>query len=404
MIKTIFILFLITACDFKNKVPTTNDTQKDNQQKENPGITYDILPLNEPNRYSIRLKWNISNNEIWTLYKEEEGKPTILLNVVYSYEKEFTDSKIEAGKKYRYFLSCANETEKLSTNLISIPVDIELNNRPIRGIIETNRIFMRGKILTEGQDIRIKANEIISQDAIIDSSPLQQKLQEGEKGKNCGSTFIFSNRLIGNISIYCKAMDGAIGKTGENGEMGKNGEKGENGTFTKRFKAPPFSAPMSFEQYLEQVRRGLDFTPEWYSQRFICTKSPENGSPGWPGYDGKDGYKGGDGGDSGVILIKINEESTFKVETDINVGNGGPGGQGGAGGKGGIGGKAGDLEPEVPKKAHKYICPPAKDGINGPDGKPGRKGPNGEKGKFNLVCIKIGEKLKGDCHFFGIYE
>lgn len=363
-----------------------------------------IEGLREPNQYQVVIKWDEPRLERnWILYRKESDDIPVPLHKEADPACSYIDSSVISGKNYRYLLkSTDSEAISLEAGPVSIPVDLVIDGATEITRAKVNRLFFRkgAHINSKGTPISFEVNEIVSEDATIDMSPVRRVMSPGTDGNSCGPITIKAIQASGNLELICNAENGSDGTDGHNGSdgtVGTCGNPGDWGMNPELYKCLVHDFVDSVERQMRRYPRPPGH-PEWNFtlaglQRFICSRPPANGGPGGPGIVGKDGGPGGNGGNAASIFVSVENASTFELKIDNNPGRAGLGGRGGNGGKGGRGGPPGELD-------QGHLCPPAKPGPNGPDALSGRTGAPGEQGKRLPVCIRLGDKVEGDCRQF----
>lgn len=258
-------------------------------------------------------------------------------------------------------------------------IDFVVNNHVIlTGVPEKigRLIFMKDAILsTDGSDLVLVVDEIISHSGTISTFPISTKPRAGGSGKSGGSLRLETRTGRGRLTILSHGQDGAQGTKGRVGASGSKGPRGRSGVS---------------DSIVECL---MPFQPAFCATRNYCKKQTGDGGLGGQGKKGGAGTQGGNGGNSAQVFVKIEDPSQLNIFTDIQVGLGGLGGLGGDGGKGGKGGDGG-------KRDHAKECRVAKQGpigLRGPQGAQGRSGSDGLK---MPVCLVLGTARIGDCDAF----
>ncbi len=237
-------------------------------------------------------------------------------------------------------------------------------------------------IKTHGQDVTLRIGELISEDAIINTTPNPEVSLAGEAGTSGGYLKIYAAKAQGKLHIISSGQDGAKGKTGAKGLSGNKGGQGHNAE-TKRECVFPWSLAPNDTGRPEPEPR--------CSWENLCHRAPGNGGQGHGGHQGHPGTPGLDGGDSAMVLVDVADPSNFKVTYEVRVGTGGLGGLGGEGGDGGPGGDPGHGN---------NVCGHASAGPIGPKGPQGASGKRGSEGSEKPLCLRLGNLEVGDCNEF----
>jgi hypothetical protein len=217
-------------------------------------------------------------------------------------------------------------------------------------------ILQRGaRFNTEGANLRIEADELIADNAVIQTFHNGQKATVGKSGRDGGTLEIVATHATGSLLIEMRGENGGDGNPGKMPDENLRGATGYTG-------------------------QDAVYSGSYETKIVLNTKATDGGSglQGKPGYSGENGFKGGD---SGKLTIKIKNSENFKLETRRFQGLGGAGGIGGDGGPGGFGGVAG--KDRMAQQA--YTSP----GAPGPQGPRGPTGTPGSSGGFEKICKEI---------------
>ncbi len=385
------VVNLLSGCDQKGEQP----------KKVAPeGLftaTAEALP--EPYKYQVRLKWETDGTpQLWLLDRYEVGQREKVREtiVVDGKQSEFTDSEIESGKRYTYYL-IAQGTFKFGLKAeVKIPRDMELKgevrNPDLTGV---NRLYLREgtKIVTEGSNLTIDVTELNVERGTIETFPLSQKAQPNSGGRSGGTITVKAVRAHGTLQIIGHGESGGAGMDGPNGRDGAQGPQGVPGVYELK---PNEQLPMYCDA-AERARLKAYYAGKAYNDPsarwdlwFFCSQQTGDGGTGARGEDGHDGMNGGKGGDSARVLVQIKTDSDLTVSVISEPGQGAIGGRGGNGGKGGPGGS-----PGVRDGGH--LCRQAQNGAPGSDALAGRPGKFGDNGTRQPVCTQVGSKTTGDC-------
>ena len=379
------------------------DTLKPKETSETkPGENFSakVTPLTDPNKYEVQLEWSSADKPLQWIIHRKEGEQKLestQVAVVSGSQNDIKDPSVEPGKEYTYFLGAVqdpNYTLKGKAKA-SIPKDLEFRGEiSIKGLLQGNRLFLRdgAKLQTLGESVSFEVNELLASYAIIDTSPPQ-----GVNGRPCGEISIKANSARGRLTIQCRATNGANGPDGGNGRNGDPGGQGSPGDVDVK---PNEQLPVHKDAaeraqlkhwYATNTLPTGAVRPDGWKLWFYCSRPPGDGALGEPGANGGDGTSGGDGGNSSAISVEVKNDLDFQAKALVVPGEGAVGGRGGNGGKGAPGGPPGRPDPSG------FLCPTAKQGPSGPDGLNGRPGRYGQKGTVRRVCIRIGERISGDC-------
>jgi hypothetical protein len=391
------------------------DSQSDGQPvpptpvpKPNPStkLSAEVKPLAEANHYLVRLTWQTNEQASdWIVYRKGSNGVLQELGKADAAAKTHDDPSVTIGERYTYYLASVDGAEPVfkSSVVVDIPRDLEIHGQyRTKELVGINRLFLSkdAVIVTEGQDFRIEAQEILSDGGSILTFSSGQKALSSKDGRSGGFIKVVARRAKGSLRIEGRgetAGDGMDGTPGQNGNAGPTGNPGKWGMNQALYKVFFPSFIDSFKAAMERNPKPPG-DPEWnYTfgnmRRFVCAVPPTDGGPGSDGTNGLDGGGGGNGGDSAKIYVEIKENEGFEIVPSTEVGLSGIGGRGGKGGTGGPGGQPGPLD-------QGHLCAPAKQGPRGKDGVDGRQGRPGQMGVKQPVCIKLSPEVIGNCDKF----
>ncbi|NTB87710.1 collagen-like triple helix repeat-containing protein [Agrobacterium tumefaciens] len=209
-----------------------------------------------------------------------------------------------------------------------------------------------GQIVTNGGDLLIEVNDLISDNGTIRSFPDPIKAATQGEGKSGGKvTIVVHNEITGRLNVQLLGQNGANGADGAKGGTGGKGASGDNSA----------------------------------SGVVDCRRGPgrgRTGSSGLAGGTAQNGFKGGDGG-----ILEIRAPSGVSVDdaivSKLSPGRGGSPGKPGEGGDGGPGGDGGGSS---------GLCrgegSTGETGPKGPEGQAGIAGPDGNPGQRIIKQIK----------------
>jgi len=248
-------------------------------------------------------------------------------------------------------------------------------------------IFLQDAVLsTDGADIKLVVDEIISHNGKISTLPKSNKPELGASGLSGGSLHIEARTGRGNLTILAEGQNGGEGVKGATGARGPKGPRGNNGEADYELDCL-LSSPISLLFDPDRPRPGPCF------KRWYCKRQTGDGGRGGQGARGQTGGAGGNGGESAKVFVQIDDPSQLSISTEVNVGRGGAGGQGGDGGRGGAGGDAGSQD-------NRKECRRANSGPEGPLGPKGPQGPRGFDADSGPICLVLGSARIGDCRDF----
>ena len=219
-------------------------------------------------------------------------------------------------------------------------------------------------LVTNGADIKIKVNDVISNGGSIQTfSPdfLKTYAPAFDRiGISGGTINLDTNTVTGTLNVVLQGL-----------AAGKNTNNAAAQTYV------PGADPALNGQRRGECERG---------------KTSGNGRKGHPGAAGNNGSVGYKGGDSGVLNFKSQQLEGFKLNLVFVPGAGGEGSLGSAGGAGGPGGIGIAYSvPFGPREAERQVR--CANGPQGDQGPMGIKGPNGQVGDNLTSTIQIGEEI-----------
>ncbi len=172
--------------------------------------------------------------------------------------------------------------------LPDVPRDFE-----VKGTMELskcasfNRLILTkdSKIVTTGQDLEIRAVELVSEDAFIESFAKDVRASSGRDGRNGGRLWVRAARVSGQLTIYARGESGGHGESGYPGKSGAPGIPGNDG----RWEVNPEAARHFLDsarirdEMLGKVqpgfyRRSWDEKYEW-GPLFVCSYQTTDGGP-----------------------------------------------------------------------------------------------------------------------------
>ncbi|MFM8268655.1 MAG: hypothetical protein ACKN9V_00560 [Pseudomonadota bacterium] len=402
-ITAIFVFGLISCQSKHQRSPLSSSEENSLPYQEQPeqtpgsgplGLKAQAIGLDEPHLYQIQLEWQVTNREPSTFFilKRNDWNSG---RVVQGEQGYFKDQEVQEGKDYLYQVQMINGSKSLSSDWlrIQVPKDkVYEADEVIQSEKTTDyaRLFLKNKVRIswQGKKVELRAQEIISEDAILESFSADDKdAAAGESGKSGGELSIHAKKLKG--SLFVRA-DGQNGGVGIEGSKGSPGEKGASGPTTFLYFGSPEKYPPGAPVY-----RGY-----W----FYCDPPRPAGIIGNTGGVGAQGLTGGSGGNSSKVLIEIEDNSAGDVFFTNKPGTGGEGGVGGPGGDGGEGGWSGEIDwtthasamPQGADLSQFYQCD-SKQGPKGLEGPRGPQGPKGEDGYQSPFCLKLGKSQMGNC-------
>ncbi|MCJ2006264.1 hypothetical protein [Methylobacterium sp. J-092] len=202
-----------------------------------------------------------------------------------------------------------------------------------------------GSLVTNGGDLVVEVNNLISDNGAIRSMPNPDATQPGAAGRGGGRVLIIVHGTItGRLGVDLRGARGMNGTQGANGGGGSKGATGDNAS------------------------SGLG----------DCSHGAGRGQRGGPGQPGADGTAGQSGGDGGVLIVRVADPAAARRVVASTMVSGGAAGNGGPGGAGGLGGPGGDGG--SPRGWCHGGGPSGAQGDQGPPGQPGANGSGGAEG------------------------
>ncbi len=356
-----------------------------------------IEPLPAPNQYRVHLKWKMKEDPAaWRLRREvrsEGAKPLVTLD---GSEREYVDTTVSAGETYKYYLETSEGSAKAEVTAL-VYSDLVIQGVMTPESFAAHRLFFTpgSKIRTEGKDVQINVEEIISDGGTVESFHYGQTAPEEQPGRAGRRIEIRAKRASGLLYVTAQGENGgraargaSITQPAERGPRGVNGQCGYRGT--------EVNCESLTADNLELWRR-LAATPgptqhvyQDALSKLYCKVQPGDGGPGLPGKQGEKGGTGGAGGDSGEIYVRVENAANFEVKPNLYPGHGGEWAPGGNGGPGGPGGDPG-------RQDHLKLCRLATQGPDGPNGLMGPWGEKGKEGRLQTFCLHLGSTRLGTC-------
>ena len=245
-------------------------------------------------------------------------------------------------------------------------------------------ILEGGVLATDGQELALDVQEIVSWNGVIDTTPQNPALTIGSSGRSGKLFHLTAKSGSGQLKIISAGQNGATGQQGSTGDAGGTGGRGSDGA--DNFSTECWLA--SFSPFGHEPGGTGHCSKNWY-----CSKQTGDGAQGARGGTGRVGLSGGPGGDASPVLVELADPTGIQISTEVRIGKGGDGGLGGNGGPGGGGGDPGSRD-------SKNLCRVAERGPQGPVGDQGPQGPTGKDGVPKPVCLRLGVAQIGDCGDF----
>ncbi len=367
-------IFILNACaqfEDEQKQNSQIQTEKKVSAKDfSEQIQIQVTPLIEPEKYNVSFVWP----------KLEAGsRVRITLNkTVVMIESDQTGFKqdVAHNQSALYFFEILDQKNNLiktfSKNII-IPRDFVVREGQSEFFEKTelnvNRFFLNHDIpiTTNGNEVTINANELISDDAIIQTYIEKNKAAPSSNGKNGGKITINAKNAVGKLEIFMR------------GEHGGNGLDG--GEYSESRAASGRDAALGVEE-CENVCVGPRCP---MAKVCTCLSIGKNSGNGVDGLNGKNGGNAGNGGSTGILLVNIQSGKDFQIKVIKEKGLSGFAGKKGIGQLGGFAGKG------------NFGKCSGKPGSNGADGLPGIDGLEGIDGVEENVCLHIESEQRNEC-------
>lgn len=363
-----------------------------------------VDPKPEPNHYEVKLQWAVpETGPTWVVYREQEGSAPVTLATLPPTAHEYVDARVVSGTKYKYTLGASidgGHSTVASTSLM-IPKDMVVKDRQVlTANVSVGRLFLsrEARLVTEGKDIAIAADEIISENGVVETFSDGATASVGASGRNGGYLSIKAKRGRGSLLVHARGENGAAGGPGSNGGNGMRGADGQYALSTHFPWNGGCGCGPRAHQLREEIRKGNGFARLFFDverNNHRCIQQPGDGNTGQAGAPGNPGSPGGKGGNSARVYVEIVDATQLKVDVFLMPGKGGAGGAGGIGGRGGPGGNPGSSALD-----HYSNCRVAQAGRPGPNGTNGNPGLAGAAGMEEPICLRLGESKTPDCNKF----
>ncbi len=254
-----------------------------------------VQALPEAMKYKVLLPVPAGSQVIQRKLHSVEGENVPTLLPIVLKDGAFIDENVESGKDYDYELGVIHEGEMdaQASYSVHIPKDFVINSEiqltadaAWTGIDGRFFLTSQGVITTNGFNLWIEIDALVSDGGMIRSFRSGFQAQQGSAGRSGGSVRIQARTARGKITMEMRGQHGGLGLKGKDW--------------------------VSFQDNSEQEPGG-----------------PVNGmGRGIKGGRGGDGYRGGN---SGNFEMKISEAHSLTIYRTIETGVGGFGGPGGKG-------------------------------------------------------------------------
>lgn len=381
----VLCLFLILGCaQFKDE-NAPDESQKVAQSGEkvtaqnlSDFIKIEVQPTTKAEKYMVYFGWPKMSEAVRVRIRMEQT-----LTVVDANQTTFSH-EVNHNQTLTYtfdVLGMNNLIEKTFSKLVKVPRDFVVregqNQFTDNTKLNIQRLFLSSStpLTTNGFNIEIVTNELISDKGIIQTFPEGSKASYSTDGKNGGSIVIKAKSAAGQLKAFMR------------GQNGGDGLKGESYSSRAADGAPPGPGTMECScvrcpyRTLMKLIEVADAQP----MACFCDTIGSDGGNGAAGAKGRQGGRAGHGGDSGSLKVEIADGSAFLIQTDSKIGFAGSPGEGGDGQPGGV------------ALGSKTRCS-GRVGSNGPGGPKGDVGDSGVDGKTGPICIYIASEGKNDCY------
>ena len=268
-------------------------------------------------------------------------------------------------------------------------------------VIHSKTVVLNGiTVKTSHYNLIVKADEFISNNAIIQNFPEGQTASKRKDGRNGGHILIEAATAKGNLQLILNGEQGGLvpkrhlSKKEHLNLKGENGEEGKGAVYKILCQKDDPHLWLQVARHIIETNgtppalRGLSHflvtrligeQPPCFE---VCLTPPTKGIDGEKGRSGLKGFDGKRGGHSGSFHLRAFDLSGFQLTNVQNTpGTGSEGGEGTPGGLGGKGGHNGRDEKSL--CTYNLLLPK-----NGQKGKPGPKGKAGLNGEKGTVCLE----------------
>ena len=379
-VMAVLCLFSIIGCaEFKDE-----KTQKQDPQSELVGannltefVKIGVQPTTEPEKYMVYFGWpQISDPRRVRIRMEQT------LAVVESNQTTFSH-EVGHNQTLTYtfdILTADNKIEKSFSKLVKIPRDFVVRKDQSEfsenTTLSVNRLFIgEVPLRTNGFDVEIQTNELISKKGIVETFPEGLKAAINVDGRSGGNLIVNAASAHGSLKVYMR------------GEHGGDGAKGP--AFPDRAASgTPAGAGFYFCECVGRTCNLIQSAPEKTIQgrSCYCESTGSDAGNGANGVQGRKGLPARKGGNSGNLKINIKDGSGFLIESFKSIGLAGQPGEGGDGQLGGLGGTTSGV---------KCAGKPGGGGATGPKGESGDWSQDGE---LQTICLYVASEAKNDCY------
>lgn len=380
-----FLLFLLMGCGKgRPKAPpvvpvAAQELPAPQRGRTLPRIQAELLPLEAPNAYDVRLSWDGGSvlADEWWIQRMGEGASSPVVARLPREHSHFIDRALEPSKKYTYRLSAYEEGKSAELGVLEVEIPQDWSPEPGVHPWPTTRhgrwFLGRGTIVQAGaEDRQVELIELHSDGAVLESFPEGAQAAEGMPGRRGAKISLNVRRATGVLDLISRGERGGDGRTGDAGVEGTVGKDAIAGTYIVHNDLVNRGGILSLAVRIPIGHLAFE------------TAAPVAAGDGMPGSPGGPGGSGGGGGDSGGIVLNVENALQFLPRPLSLAGDGGRAGLGGAGGRGGRGGKG------ITNNGVSPIGSDRKAGVDGADGTQGASGQRGIAGKAGPIQVKLG--------------
>ncbi len=208
--------FSVFGCSDKDVFSKNSNASDQTVQVENLSqdtVKFNTISLPEPNKYLVEIEWPknlggvkiLSNSEV---IFETSGKIT-----------RFEDH-VDGGRLINYEIQQLAVDKSVLTqvkNKTQIPLDLVFSGKTS---LADNLKFTGGRLFllssaviqTTAFSMNIEVDEIISEDAVIETYPANQKQTYEKSGASAGNIIIKAKTASGNLSVFMRGVSGGDGR------------------------------------------------------------------------------------------------------------------------------------------------------------------------------------------------
>ncbi|RYZ76990.1 MAG: hypothetical protein EOP05_03345 [Proteobacteria bacterium] len=363
------VLCIATAgckTDFKESAGKRAEEATVNSSELGANVEVRVVPAEEPEKYFVYFGWpRIEAGKRLRIRTDRQLTLADQNQVSFSHKADHDQNLTY----YFEILDEANRVERGFSKLVSIPRDWVVRegsnslNQDQR--IKVQRLFIDSTpLVTNGFSIEIVADEIRSEDGLVETFQEDSKASFDQPGKGGGQLLIKARVGVGSLTIHMRGQQGGDGSRGlelPRASTGADAVKGGEYACS----AATASTPLCY-----------------------CKSFGPNAESGTAGGVGTQGFQAGKGGATGYLRLEIVDGKELGLVVKKLPGLPGAPGEGGSGQLGGFGGKG--------RGRSRSDC-------RGSDGETGQSGPSGPAGQAASVgdeeqaCIYIASEARNEC-------